>query len=648
MRRLSRRLTDLGIQKKLFLGFGVLLCLIGLLTLFGAKGLMSYSGWMDQSILLNQLKLMLEDVRLAEKSYTQHPNEASFTLHTTALDRLTDGLDKAVSVLSDSPGRARLAAARSQIDEYTQSIEQLKTQASATALAQQEMLQGTTDILTRFATLQRNGYTNLLTQGFTARTVNNTQNLTGLIGDTQNLRLLAWRYVSTSDDMLKKQFRDSLVRLKKVTARMQRGSEELFEGNATLFKQNVQALDVYSKAFDDVVRATEVMQSQQALMDERAASVSSSIDQALDDLAAERGRHSLLLRMQLVIGIVAAFLVGVMAAWAISRQIVLPLRHTVILATRIAGGDLSIEVETDRRDEMGELQSAMATMTLNLRNMAAGINQGVSRISGAANELANSSADSAKSVSAQKHKIEQIAAAIHHMVATVSDVARSSEDASQAAVEAETRARRGVMVVNGTLQQINALSDDVERLDKAMQLVSKDSALIGKVIHVIKEVAEQINLLALNATIEAARAGEAGRGFAVVADEVRGLAIRTQASIREIETLVSALQSGSQNATRLMGSSRQRTLEVVELSRAAQSALQDINQGVTHIQQLNLQIATATEQQSAVAQEINRNVSNVRDLAERSAEATESTSAASLNLGHLGTQLQQVAAQFRY
>ncbi|WP_371128544.1 methyl-accepting chemotaxis protein [Pseudomonas sp. NFACC13-1] len=233
------------------------------------------------------------------------------------------------------------------------------------------------------------------------------------------------------------------------------------------------------------------------------------------------------------------------------------------------------------------------------------------------------------------------------MTATVQEVARNAEEASQAAAAADGEARAGDQVVSEAIAQIERLASEVVRSTDAMTVLQQESDKIGSVMDVIKAVAEQTNLLALNAAIEAARAGEAGRGFAVVADEVRGLAQRTQKSTEEIEGLVAGLQNGTQQVAAVMNNSRSLTDSSVALTRKAGESLGNITRTVSNIQSMNQQIAAAAEQQSAVAEEISRSIINVRDVSEQTAAASEETAASSVELARLGSQLQMMVSHFR-
>lgn len=345
--------------------------------------------------------------------------------------------------------------------------------------------------------------------------------------------------------------------------------------------------------------------------------------------------------------VVLVMLFGILAAVIITRQITRPLRDTLAIVERIASGDLTHSAAITRRDELGVLQQGIQRMGATLRDLISGIRYGVTQIASAAEQLSAVTEQTSAGVNSQKVETDQVATAMHEMSATVHEVARNAEQASVAASDADKQAREGDKVVGEAIQQIERLAAEVVRSSDAMNVLEQDSDKIGKVMDVIKAVAEQTNLLALNAAIEAARAGEAGRGFAVVADEVRGLAQRTQQSTEEIEGLVAALQNGTRQVSGIMLGSRTLTDSSVELTRKAGTSLESITRTVSNIQAMNQQIAAAAEQQSSVADEISRSIVNVRDVSEQTAEASEETAASSVELARLGGQLQMMVSHFR-
>jgi methyl-accepting chemotaxis protein len=342
-----------------------------------------------------------------------------------------------------------------------------------------------------------------------------------------------------------------------------------------------------------------------------------------------------------------ALVLGVLAAVIITRQITRPLHETLQVVERIASGDLSQTLTVTRRDELGVVQQGIQRMGSTLRDLIGGIRDSVVQIASAAEELSAITQQTSAGVHAQKVETDQVATAMHEMSATVQEVARNAEQASVAASTADKEARNGDQVVGEAIAQIERLATEVGRSTDAMTQLEQESDKIGKVMDVIKAVAEQTNLLALNAAIEAARAGEAGRGFAVVADEVRGLAQRTQKSTEEIEALVAGLQNGTRQVSNMMLSSRELTESSVTLTRKAGTSLESITLTVSNIQAMNQQIAAAAEEQSAVAEEISRSIINVRDVSEQTASASEETAASSVELARLGNQLQMMVSHFK-
>lgn len=350
----------------------------------------------------------------------------------------------------------------------------------------------------------------------------------------------------------------------------------------------------------------------------------------------------------LLVGVaLLALLLSVVVAWIISRQIVTPLQHALKNVDRIASGNLSQDVVVDRRDELGQLQRSLQQMTISLRQLIGGISGSVIQIASAAEELSSVTKHTSDGVNSQRVETDHVATAMNEMTSTVQEVARSTEEASEATAIADQQAREGDKVVGEAIEQIERLAMEVRASAEAVSHLKEQSDKIGGVLDVIKAVAQQTNLLALNAAIEAARAGEAGRGFAVVADEVRSLALRTQQSTEEIENLVAGVQSGTHAVSSGMETSLLLSEHSVEFTRRAGTSLENITRTVSTIQLMNQQIAAAAEQQSAVAEEINRSVINVRDISEQTASASDQTASSSIELARLGHELEELVARFK-
>lgn len=354
---------------------------------------------------------------------------------------------------------------------------------------------------------------------------------------------------------------------------------------------------------------------------------------------------------RLVIGLlVFGLTAGLLISWLISHVI----REPIVLAADtmqdIANGEgnLMISLDSSGKGELSSLAEAFNQFVAKIRHLIQRTAHSTESVITAVAQTSEKTQQIIQHVLKQEQETEQVATAMNQMTASITDVAKSAAIAEEAASGANHEAQSGRRLVQESVASIDELSREVEQAEQTIQEVEQESVRIGSVIDVIKSIAEQTNLLALNAAIEAARAGEQGRGFAVVADEVRSLANHTYKSTGEIESMIQALQSGTQRAVSVMATGREKVdRNVVQASQTLDS-LNEISQAAETINRMNSQIATAAEQQRAVAEEIKQSIFNINDRTKQTASDAKLTSEAVSSLGNYAANLQDVIAQFKF
>ena len=632
----ARVLGNISVGRKLSLGFGVVLMLTLLITVSGWQGLSKLIERGDKIGVIEHLGDLTRELRIARQQFEMQKGAAGGDELNRLLNQLEKELQGANSFMAKAEDLAQLSIQSTALTQYKAGFQSV----SAT-LAQREEARGRLGSnADRAVSLIGEVERSLLESGdagpYGAAVA------VGKLLQQSRYQVRGFTY-STNPDAQAPAFTaidQTLAALQALPAQLPDRWQANVQQAEQAFQAYRAALTQFSEAQKNVVILFEQMGREGTQLLDASEALSASQTE-------KRNSDSQNAKTVLAVAALLAIFIGVLAAWVITRQILLGLRETLVVVERVASGDLSQNLQVNRRDELGQLQTSMQRMTVSLRELVGGISEGVTQIASAAEELSAVTEQTSAGVNAQKVETDQVATAMNQMAATVQEVARNAEQASEAAVVADQQAREGDRVVNAAVTQIERLAQEVITSTEAMGHLKQESDKIGGVLDVIKSVAQQTNLLALNAAIEAARAGEAGRGFAVVADEVRSLALRTQQSTEEIEGLIAALQSGTQQVAQAMDSSREMTDSTVELTRKAGGSLANITRTVSTIQSMNQQIAAAAEQQSAVAEEINRSILNVRDVSEQTSAASEETAASSVELARLGTHLQGMVGRFK-
>ena len=392
--------------------------------------------------------------------------------------------------------------------------------------------------------------------------------------------------------------------------------------------------------------STDLQQNYRTILDELTVMVESNnrqiVEGAQQASATERSAT-----IVLYTGVALAFIAALLLGMFISRLISRPIAQAVVSAQAIARGDLTQQVRSEAADETGQLLNALGDMQQSLKTTIQQIADASNQLASAAEELNAVTEDSSRGLLRQNDEIQQAATAVTEMTSAVEEVARNAMSTSEASRGASTQAGEGLGQARHAVSAVDDATREIGTSTTIVEQLATQLRDIGKVLDVIRGIAEQTNLLALNAAIEAARAGEQGRGFAVVADEVRALAARTQASTGEIESMINAVQASSDQAVVAMGKSQTLVATTQTLARATGDALEQIAVGIGQINDRNLVIASACEEQANVAREVDRNLLNIQDLSTQTATGAQQTSASAQDLSRLAVSFNELVRRFR-
>jgi methyl-accepting chemotaxis protein len=333
------------------------------------------------------------------------------------------------------------------------------------------------------------------------------------------------------------------------------------------------------------------------------------------------------INLNIIFGIVIA-LVGFLLVRLLARQIFCPIEAITNAVTALTekDGDLTARLPENTDNEIGLLAQQFNLFLAHLHSMFEQVSTSairVKQISEHVNEKINSAASLADQ---QSSSTQTVAAAVHEMEMTVSDISNNSNNASENATLSQETSISCSNFVNQTIELMQSLESSMGSSVSSVTELSSEIQSITTVLEVIKGISEQTNLLALNAAIEAARAGEQGRGFAVVADEVRTLAQRTAESTEQINAMITSLNSKAGQTVSVIEHGNITTSQTSKRLNETGDTLLIITREIKNLTEMNIFIASATKEQTQATSEINQNIVIISDTAKQTKDIMRNSS----------------------
>jgi methyl-accepting chemotaxis protein len=298
-------------------------------------------------------------------------------------------------------------------------------------------------------------------------------------------------------------------------------------------------------------------------------------------------------------------------------------------------------------DEIGEMAGHFNRFVKKLNEIINTVKDSARQVAAGSTQLSATSEQLAVSFGDQSSQIVATASATEEISVSSEEVLRSLDEMKDKTETADKNITAGRAKLLSAVKEITDIKSNVDNLGATVDNLSQSSRRIGNILNVINDIADQANLLALNAAIEAARAGEHGRGFAVVADEVRKLAERSQSAIKEIDSIITALQNEADVASESMSKAKGKVEGGVEIIEETQSFFDRIVESVKLIDTTSGIIAASVEEQVTAIQNINQNTQVISGNIERSSMSIDEIATTVSELSKQAEGLEELVGRFR-
>lgn len=376
-----------------------------------------------------------------------------------------------------------------------------------------------------------------------------------------------------------------------------------------------------------------------------------------------------------IIFVAAGLLISILLSFFITRYITKLIGKGITFADKMAKGDFQQTLDINQKDEFGMLAASLNGFGNTLRKVIQSVHEISSEIASSAGEMSTAAESFSDNAQNQASTIEEVTASIEEISAGMENVSTGSNEQKKSMSALIENMNKLLSVVESiklntekTLNRGEAIShsakegaQSLDTMNSSMMKITQSSSDMVKIVGIINDISDKINLLSLNAAIEAARAGDAGRGFAVVADEISKLAEQTASSIKDIDRLIKQNSEEIDKGRASINSTSNTIKVIIDGIEEIASSIRDISTGmhgqITSFRNVQTQageasnraeeISISMEEQKSAVREISQSVTSINELTQSNAAGAEQMAGNTENVSKVAEKLSDTLSFFK-
>lgn len=345
---------------------------------------------------------------------------------------------------------------------------------------------------------------------------------------------------------------------------------------------------------------------------------------------------------------VAAVAVSLIVALTLNRFIAAPLREISDAASKVASGDLTVNIRRlGRKDEPGVLSENFARMVERLKKQTVDLSEAISVLASSSNEIAATTSELATGTEQTAIAVSETTTTVEEVKQTANVTSQKAKHVSEIALGAAQVSQNGTRLVKDTLEGINNIKEQVEYIAETIIKLAEHNQAIGEIIAAVDDIAEQANLLAVNASIEASKAGEHGKGFMIVAQEIKSMSELSKQATKQVRGILNDIQKSSGAAVLATERGSKAVEATVRQSSGTGETIQKLAGSINEASQAVIQIAASSQQQLIGMDQVAVAMNNIKQATTQNAASTKQVEITIRNLQELGGRLKEMVRHYR-